>query len=307
MAPAANPLNDPAAVTLTAGTLEAHFLPGFGMLGASLKHEGAEILRRIDDLAAAAAKGSTAGIPFLYPWANRLSGLSYQKAGPDVVLDPASPLLHFDGNGLPIHGVPWSHLSWDVVERTQDRITATLDWSSPERLAIFPYPHRLAMTALLEPGALTIATTVLTGERPVPISFGFHPYLGLPGVPRDEWRLTLPAMRRLDLDINGIPTGAEEAFEGFDTTLAGRAFDDGFALSGDSATLALSGGGRRITVEFLEGFTHTQVFAPPGQNFIALEPMTAATNALVSGDGLRLVVPDTHFHTIFRIHVSAAT
>ncbi len=40
----------------------------------------------------------------------------YKKAGPEVVLDAASPLLHFDANGLPIHGVPWSHLAWDVIE-----------------------------------------------------------------------------------------------------------------------------------------------------------------------------------------------
>jgi aldose 1-epimerase len=298
-----NPLADPAAATLTAGDLEARFLPGFGMLGASLKHKGAEVLRRIDDLTTLAARGSTAGIPFLYPWANRLSGLSYQKAGPEVTLDPASPLLHFDDNGLPIHGVPWSHLAWDVIEAAPDRITATLDWSGPERLAIFPYPHRLAMTALLEPGALTVATTLLTGERPVPVSFGFHPYFGLPDAPREAWRLTLPAMRRQVLDSRGIPTGAEQDFRGIDAPLAHHAFDDGFALPGDAAALAISGGGRRIVMELLEGFTHTQVFAPARQNFIALEPMTASTNALISGDGLRLVVPDTHFHTIFRIHV----
>ena len=82
------------------------------MLVASLKHDGVELLRRIDDLESAAAKGSTAGIPLLYPWANRLDGLRYRAAGREVALDPKSPLLHFDGNGLPIHGVPWSQLTW---------------------------------------------------------------------------------------------------------------------------------------------------------------------------------------------------
>ena len=48
--------------TLVAGDLEATFLPDRGMLGASLRWRGVELLRRIDDLEAAAAKGSTAGI-----------------------------------------------------------------------------------------------------------------------------------------------------------------------------------------------------------------------------------------------------
>ena len=37
------------------------------MLGASLRHRGVEILRRVQDLEAAAVQGSTAGIPLLHP------------------------------------------------------------------------------------------------------------------------------------------------------------------------------------------------------------------------------------------------
>jgi aldose 1-epimerase len=301
-----DPLDDPATATLVAGDLEARFLPSFGMLGVSLRHKSVEILRRLDDLAGAAEKGSTAGIPFLYPWANRLAGTHYKKAGPEVTLDRKSPLLHFDGNGLPIHGVPWSHLAWTVVEKAPNHVTASLDWSAPELLAIFPYHHRLAMRASLKPDGLTIETAVEAGDKPVPVSFGFHPYIGVPNVPRAQWRLSLPAMRKLALDKQGIPTGADEVFDGLDAPLGERAFDDGFALLGDNATLSISGGGRRISVDLLEGFTHTQVYAPPGESLIALEPMTAPTNALISGAGLRLVVPGAQFGTVFRIRVEAS-
>jgi aldose 1-epimerase len=300
-----DPSHDPAAPVLTCGDLEARFLPSFGMLGVSLRHKGVEILRRLDDLKTAAAKGSTAGIPFLYPWANRLAGTHYKKAGPGVVLDQASPLLHFDANGLPIHGVPWSRLEWTVVETGPDSLTAVLDWSRADLLAIFPYRHRLSMRASLQPDGLTIETAVHAGEKPVPVSFGFHPYIGVPGVARADWRLTLPAMRKLELDERGIPTGKETPFEGLNAPLGDRAFDDGFALLDDAATLSISGGGRRIAVELLAGFTHTQVYAPPDKDFIALEPMTAPTNALISGDGLRLVVPGASFPATFRIRVGA--
>jgi aldose 1-epimerase len=306
MTPAANPLDDPAAAALTAGDMEARFLPGFGMLGVSLRHKGVEILRRLDDLGAAAAKGSTAGIPLLYPWANRLAGTRYMKAGPEVVLDAKSPLLHCDGNGLPIHGVPWSHLAWTVVDKTAQQVTGSLDWSSADRLAIFPYRHRLAMRASLQVDGLTIETAVQAGDGPVPVSFGFHPYIGVPDVARADWRLHLPPMRRLVLDERGIPTGTMEPFGGIDAPLGTRDFDDGFALLGDNAVLSISGAGRRISVELVEGFTHTQVYAPKDKDFIALEPMTAATNALISGDGLRLVVPDASFRAIFRIRIDAS-
>jgi aldose 1-epimerase len=125
-------------VILTAGDLQATFWPAAGMLGASLRFGGVELLRRVDDLDAARIKGSTAGIPFLYPWANRLGSLQYRAAGRQVSLDSSSPRLHFDDQKLPMHGVPWSQLQWNVVSSHADALTARLDWLSQELLAIFP-------------------------------------------------------------------------------------------------------------------------------------------------------------------------
>ena len=300
-------LDAPSVCKLVAGELEAVLLPDHGMLCASLRHRGAELLRRIDDLERAAAKGSSAGIPLLHPWANRLGGTHYRAAGRAVQLDPTSPLLHADENGLPIHGVPWSRLGWEVSAVDRERIAARLEWSRPELLAVFPFPHRMEMIATLRPDGLTIDTTLraLAGAA-VPVAFGFHPYVGLPDLPRARWRLQLPAMRRLLLDARGIPTGRDEAFAGFDAPLGATAFDDGFGEIGDAPSLSLVGGGRRISVEFIAGYACAQVFAPAGQDTVALEPMTAPTNALASGRGLRIVPPGDAFHAAFRIAIGAA-
>jgi aldose 1-epimerase len=280
------------------------FLPGYGMLGASLRHRGVELLRRVEDLEAAAAKGSTAGIPILHPWANRLSGLGYRAAGTEVTLDPSSPLVHLEEHGLPIHGVPWSRIAWELIAAEPTRLVARLDWEREELLAIFPFPHRVELIATLEPSGLTMEITLRAGpDRPVPVSFGFHPYLGLPDLRRDRWHLALPAMQRLALDERGIPTGAESPFEGFDGVLGQAAFDDGFALPGEGLSMSLAGAGVRITVELVAGYRYAQVFAPADKDYVALEPMTAPANALASGRGLRLVEPGGTFRATFRIRV----
>jgi len=290
--------------TLASGDLQAKFLPAQGMLGASLHYRGDELLRRVDDLAGAAAHGSTAGIPLLHPWANRLAGLRYQAAGRRVELDASSPLLHLDAHGLPMHGIPWSQLAWEVTAARPERISAWLQWSRSDLLAIFPFRHRLEMSATIEAKSLTIATTLVAGsDGAVPVSFGFHPYFGLPGTPRAQWRLRLPAMRQLTLDQRGIPTGHEADFNGFDALLGTADFDDGFALMGDAASFSIAAPGLRISVELLAGYRYAQVFAPRDQDFIALEPMTAPTNALNSGRGLQLVQPGGQFHAAFRIGV----
>lgn len=291
--------------SVVAGDLEAVFLPGRGMIGASLRDRGAELLRRVEDLDTMAAEGRAAGIPLLHPWANRLAGFHYRAAGREVALDPSSPLLHRDDNGLPIHGVPWSRLAWEVTDARKDGLAARLEWDRREHLAVFPFRHRLEMAVTLRPEGLTWETTLVAGpDGPVPVSFGFHPYFGLPGLPRARWRLQLPPMTRLALDRYQIPTGAEEPFAGIDAELGTLDFDDGFALRDGVNSFSIEGAGRRVTVECLEGYRYAQVFAPKGQDYVALEPMTAPTNALTTGHGLLLVPPGGRFRATFRIRVT---
>jgi aldose 1-epimerase len=301
-----NLLKDPSARALVAGDLEAIFLPRHGMFGASLRHRGVEMLRRVEDLEAIAAKGSTAGIPLLHPWANRLAAIRYRAAGQEVNLDPSSPLLHFDASGLPMHGVPWPLLAWDLDEVRQDFIMARLDWTRSELLTVFPFRHRVEIAATLGPDSLTVQTILVAGSgESVPVSFGFHPYFGFADLPRAQWRLKLPAMRKLILDRRGIPTGDEESFSGLDEELGELDFDDGFALTAEQTSFSIAGSGQRITVEFLEGYPYAQVYTPKDKDYIAIEPMTAPTSALTSGRGLRMVQPGEQFRAVFRIRIDA--
>jgi aldose 1-epimerase len=301
-------MNQPSALALESGDLRAVFWPDAGMLGASLRYRGEELLRRIEDLDTARQKGSTAGIPLLYPWANRLAMPRYHLAGKDVVLDAKSPVLHFDDRGLPMHGVPWGKLHWEIFDAKVNSFLARLNWDSPELLAVFPFPHHVEMAGSLTIDSLTLATTVAADAgSPVPISFGFHPYFGIPHLPREQWRLSLPAMRSLDLDARGIPTGTDQPFAAFDRALGEMSFDNGFALLEDQSSFSLAGAGYRITVDFLGGYRYTQVFAPKGKDFIALEPMTAPTSALTSGSGLRVLPSDENFRAVFRIAIQSTT
>jgi aldose 1-epimerase len=300
-------LKESSAHTLCAGDLEAVFLPDHGMLGASLRYKGVEILRRAEDLEAAAARGSSAGVPLLYPWANRLSEPRYRVLGREVVLDTSSPLLHFDEHGLPMHGVPWPLLRWVVTDTSQDFLAAKLEWSSSDLLAVFPFRHCVELAATLCPESLTVETTlVASSESPVPVSFGFHPYFGFSESSRANWHLELPAMRKLALDERGIPTGDEELFAGFNAELDESSFDDGFSLMQEQTTFSVTGAICKVKVELLAGYRYAQVFAPKDKDYIALEPMTAATSALTSGRGLRFVPPGERFPAAFRIRIERA-
>lgn len=290
--------------TMKAGDLTATFLPERGMLGISLTHRGEEILRLVDDLDDAAAQGRSVGIPINHPWANRLRGTHYRAAGRDVELDPQSPWLLRDWNDVIIHGVPWSKLDWRLLHADDTSLTARLAWNRPELLEVFPFEHEVEMRVSLDEVGLTVETSLISSAADtVPVSFGFHPYIGVPGLPREQWQLELPAMQTIVLDNTLLPAGRREPFSKMDEPLADMDFDHGFALETDTARMSIAGNGRRVSVDFLDGYPYAQIYAPPGQDCISLEPMTAPTNALVSGEDLRAVEPGERFSATFRIRV----
>jgi aldose 1-epimerase len=289
--------------------LEATFVPGAGMLCCSLRHRGEELLAQNRGVSAYAERGKTMGIPLLYPWANRLAGFDYEAAGRTVAVPRDRACVALDDNGLPIHGVIGGRLSWtptDAPGPAERALAARLSWSeaTPESFAVFPFRHELRYEARLADGRLEVRIAVhACGADTVPVAFGFHPYLSLPGVAREHWRVGLPAMRPLRLDSRMIPIGSEQALPERAFELGEREFDDGFDAVAQRARFALAAGGRRLTLELVEGYSCAQVFAPRATRCVCFEPMTAPANALRSGAGLRLLAPGERCSATFAVRV----
>jgi aldose 1-epimerase len=296
------------AVTLAAGALEATFVPSLGMAGVSLRHAGEELLDRRGGLRAYRDAGAVMGLPLLYPWANRLARDDFLLAGRRVRLS-GSPLVRRDEHGLAIHGLLGAHPGWSVRDAVFDGevavLVAELDFAADAALVdAFPFPHVLALEAVLSGEALRIATTVrATGAVAVPLAFGFHPYLRIPGTDRASWEVGLPARRHLELDDRSLPTGGGKWEDDARFRLADAHFDDGYDRLEEGAVFSVSAGGREIRMVLEAGYRAAQVFSPPGAPFICFEPMVAPANAFCAGDRVPRVVPGDSFTAAFRIEV----
>jgi len=221
------------------------------------------------------------GLNLLHPWANRLSAARFAVAGREVDVARAGARAMYDPDhpGVPIHGLrsdAWEELGGGRGFRL------AFGEAEPELLAAFPFPHEIVVEVAVAGATTTVTTTVTpTGDVAVPISYGFHPYFTFAGVPRAAWVLELPE-----------PTAA----------LGARSYDGPVASVADGTTLAVAdGAGARAAVAFLAGFPVAQVYAPPAEDLVAIEPMTAPVDALVSGDGLTLVAPGERHVTRFAI------
>lgn len=306
-------------VELTGGGYTATFLPELGMLGSSLTVDGHELLSLhggVDHY----REGHTTGLPLLHPWANRLARPRYEFDGTWVDFD-RSPPVHLSGD-LPIHGTMIAATGWQVeavlADSTRSLLQARFPFgSSPERLASFPFPHDVVLFVELSDLGMRVTTTIhATGDRRVPVSFGWHPYFVLPGVHRRDLSVVLPDREHLVSDARGLPTGDSTQLAA-STTLLGdgsreATFDDTYRLGSAEADRVLAiegpapaGTGRvRLSIELDEFYPYAQVYAPSGSSFVALEPMTAPVNALVSGDH-RVVPPGESFAASFVVRYEA--
>lgn len=98
-----------------------------------------------------------------------------------------------------------------------------------------------------------------------------------------------------------IPTGHITRARSEAIAPADRTFDDGYRL-GRTRRFTMTGPGLALAVSFDARFPYAQVFAPPGKSFVAFEPMTAPTNALLTGEA-PWVLPGERFAARFHVRV----
>lgn len=286
-------------------SVTASYVPIAGMVCTSLSDDGVEFLGQRSGLQAYVTNGKTMGIPILYPWANRLSASTYGINGAVVTLTPGVAGVRTDEHGVPIHGVLAANPGWLVIAQSANELSAVLDWGGkPRLLATFPFPHILTMDVTLADRTLTVRTTVMPSTAAsVPLCYGYHPYLAIPDVPREDWQLQTPTMRKLPVDNWGIPTGETEEWPAGTEPLGASALDDGFDQVPEGAQFAISGGERRVEVKFGKGYPAAQLFAPRNDDVVGIEPMTAPTDALCRGSYL-MAVPGKPETATFSIRVT---
>lgn len=241
----------------------------------------------------------------LIPWPNRIEDGKYSFAGADLQLALTEPGRHNASHGL----VRWAN--WTATANEGDRVVMELTLHPQPG---YPFTLGLAVEYRLGAGGLSVSTTATNlGDRPCPYGAGAHPYLTVGTDLVDDAVLLVPAETRLEADDRGIPTGAvavdatpydfREA-RPIGDLVVDSAYTD---LTGNEAVLAAPDGQRRVTLWWDASYRWVMVFTgdtlEPGRRrrSLAIEPMTCAPNAFVTGDGLRVLEPEESWTTVWGI------
>ena len=234
----------------------------------------------------------------LMPWPNRVADGVWTLDGELLQLDITEPAKH-----NAIHGL-LRFTGYRELARTESSITLGA--------TVFPqhgYPFHLetSVTYELVHDAITVRHEVrnLTGDK-APVAVGAHPFLTIGDVPTEDLVLTVNASTFFDVDARLLPH-AELPVDGtkYDlragAPLAGLELDTAFggvALVDGAAAVLTAPDGRTVSLVQDDQHPYVQVFTTPiypkagGPGLaVAIEPMTAAPDALNTGLGIAWVEP----------------
>ncbi len=154
------------------------------------------------------------------------------------------------------------------------------------------YPFDLSIDvefSLSTKGLEVVAFFKNTGSKPLPLSFGWHPYFRLFDEDINEYVLKIPAKKIIVLDdVKKIPTGVEESVKGsyYDFSYGKKikeiAMDTVFSdivFDGDKAFTYLTYYGNGVKIWQTYPYKYIVVYTPVHRKSIAIEPWSSAPNS----------------------------
>ncbi len=246
----------------------------------------------------------------LMPWPNRVDGGRWTHDGVEQQLDLTEPKLNNAIHGL----LRWT--SYELVEQSANSVTL----SAP----VVPqhgYPFHLdtTITYTLVGPELTVTHSVHNvGEQAAPVAIGTHPFITIGDVAAEDLTLTLAAGTHFPVDERLIPTAEESVADTKWDLRAGARLGDLFLDDGFGAVEHVDGiathsvqapDGRRAELWQDANFGYVQAFTtrlyPTGEGAVglavAVEPMTAPTNAFVTGQSLCWLAPGEQWNATWGI------
>ncbi|HET7839416.1 MAG TPA: aldose 1-epimerase, partial [Rectinemataceae bacterium] len=229
----------------------------------------------------------------LFPWNDRIPGGSYSFAG-----ERHSLRINCAEDGSAIHGFLYRR-TMELVGDYADADSARLVLRArllPGEEPGYPFAPSLRVEYRLEEGRFSLGFTMRNdGQAPAPVALGWHPYFRLEG-PSENWLFEHKGESFVPVGPDLMPLGAPEPVAGSPwdfrraRPLGKGPIDIALAASADGLCRLRGPGGLELRIEADPRlFRYTQLYLPPERDALAIESVSAATDAF-NRDGLGLIV-----------------
>ncbi len=237
----------------------------------------------------------------LTPWVNRVRNGNYSFKGKNYQLPINEPAL-----GNAIHGL-LARKSFTLVNQSSSSITLMHEYKGEEPNYPFPFQFQYTYT-LTDSGTLEVTFEALnTGIGPLPFACGWHPYFSFPDTTVADLEINFKPISRFLSDSQMIPLKEENLNGKQQFKFSTDKIDHVFRLEPmeihRTEFIDTKHQKRLILEQSSILFPFLVVFQPEGFSSVAIEPMTANTDAFNTGDGLIELAPSEAFSGQIRLSI----
>jgi aldose 1-epimerase len=228
-------------------------------------------------------KYSQAG-SILFPFANRINKGKYEFEGKEYVLDCNEP-----GRENAIHGFVFNkEFKMEESQQDEDFSSIKISYTEDNPPKGFPFNYRIEFTYTLNEKALTLKVEVKNiGNESFPFNLGWHPYFCVSDFETSS--LSFDSHQQVEFDEDLITQGINETLIPNPYGLKGKALDDCFVLNNKRVEFHTEA--YKVSIEGGEKSTYLQIYAPPGEHRLAVEPMTGISDSFNHKIGLYVLKP----------------
>lgn len=237
----------------------------------------------------------------LTPWVNRVRNGNYSFKGKNYQLPINEPAL-----GNAIHGL-LARAPFSINQQSENSISLEYVYEGEELNYPFPFIFSYTYNLLNEGGLEITFQAKNTGSTSMPFACGWHPYFKFPDTTVADLSIKFHPISRFLSDSQMIPL-KEESIQGQTAFIFSQEkVDHVFRLEPKNKHITELRDSKHQRSLILEQssiqFPFLVVFQPEGFSSVAIEPMTANTDAFNTGDGLIELEPLEVFSGQIRLSI----
>ncbi|WP_203256825.1 aldose 1-epimerase [Hyunsoonleella ulvae] len=232
----------------------------------------------------------------LFPFANRIKDGEYEFAGKTYQFEKNQAE---EQNAL--HGLVYNK-TFHVIneETTKDKASITLEYVEQNTAIGFPYTYKIRVEYVFAQTLVDVKITIENTDTKVfPFTVGWHPYFTSSNL--YESHVSFDSTEKITLGDRNITTGTESINNNDTIQIKDSFFDDCWILNSDNVVFKTPDYNLKFNATGNNNFV--QLYTPPRQNTIAIEPTTGVSDSFNNKIGLNTLEPGKTYSITWSIKI----
>ncbi len=238
----------------------------------------------IEDLEGKPYEESYAG-SILFPFANRISDGKYDFQNNSYTLD-----CNETGRNNAIHGLIYNKIfEVETAQESEDYAEVKLVYNEKKPPEGFPFPFSVTLTYTLSDHKISLKVEMKnTGQESFPFTLGWHPYFYCDDFEKSFLSFNSHKVVLMNQDMIALGVCERPVENPF--SLKNKTLDDCFILNGREIEFYTPD--YKIEIEGTSKSNFFQIYTPPNEKRIALEPMTGVSDSFNHKKGIQVLKPN---------------